>query len=106
MDKVSQPTGLKQLLQSISHTDVGIAEGKVIAINPLKVQLASDAKVIYSEVDIAVPQHLTTYNVNIVINEIPYSGTMQINNALKVGDNVFMMLSNAGKQIFILGRKG
>ena len=54
-------TSLKQLFQSMIPGGPELMEGKVIQINPLKIQMTNDEKLIINERITIVPWHLTDY---------------------------------------------
>lgn len=123
------PTGLKQIFQSMIPDGNGVIEGFVTEANPLKVTLANDSKMILTANSLIVPRHLTDYMVEVDIEKVDgelvsettegggrhvnelstfslSSGMLHVHNALKNGDTVYLLQFNGGKKYYILDRKG
>lgn len=87
--------------------------GKVVSVNPLKVQVTDQFTI--PESLLIVPQNLTDYDVDVKIDwatgsadnhthKVSGTKTMTIKNALKVGDKVALLRKTGGQSYFILDR--
>lgn len=98
---------LKEAFQQINTRGTEVLYGKVIQEKPLEIQMAGDDKYIISEEVTAVPEHLRDYETNIVMpfdsGEI-FSGKIKLKNALKKGDEVYIISFGMGKQFLVVGR--
>jgi hypothetical protein len=65
MDKVTNPTSLKQLFAGLVPEGAGVVEGTVTSIKPLSITLVNDAKMTLSAASLVVPRHLTDYEVEV-----------------------------------------
>lgn len=100
-------TSLKGLFQSLIPDPFGIFQGKVISSSPLKIQAINDEKLIINALLLIVPKHLTNYTVKVDISDSDgsiTSGTMEVHNALAVGEKVHLFSLNNGKKYYILDR--
>lgn len=117
---MDNPTGIKQILQSMIPENMGIIEGVVISVNPINITLVNDSKIILGLNSLVIPRSLTNYSISAIfggtasgsvsggesIKSIHFSGTIQVNNALKQGEHVYLLQVSNGKKYFILDRKG
>ena len=98
---------LKEAFQQINTGNMEVLQGKVIQENPLEIQMAGDEKYIVSEEVTAVPEHLRNYETTVVMPSDTgkfFSGKITVKNALKKGDDVYVLASAKGKQFLVLGR--
>lgn len=107
---MAKETSLRELLAlAVPSNTTGIVVGKVMKTSPLEIQVFNDAKLVVTESNVFVPDHLTNYSVSIHI-----SGTIDghsigtrsctVNNALKKGDEVYMLSYENGSLYFVLDR--
>lgn len=110
-------TSIRQLIAQISQgaqQSAEVVQGTVTNASPLKITLLNDAKIVLSSTDLIVPKHLTTYTVfaditggtvtNTVLSHNHNNVTLTINNSLKAGDKVHMLVFNNGKKYFVLDK--
>lgn len=101
------PTGLKEMFQSMLPEAPGVIEGIVTNANPLQVTLANDSKMILGKNSLIVPRHLTDYVVEVDLQKSAGSfGMLHVYNSLKKWDTVYLLQFNGGKKYYILDRKG
>lgn len=130
MSDVNEETSLKQMIQGMCPEGSSVIEGTVASASPLKITLVNDAKMILTANSLIVPRHLTNYNTSISGGNIQNyyyvgsgenSSTSPVNpphvhavgkinvtvyNALAVGETVYLLAFNNGKQYYVLDRKG
>lgn len=98
---------LKEAFQKINTGGIEVLQGKVVQEKPLEIQMAGDDKYIISEEVTAVPEYLRNYEMDVMVpfdsGEI-FSGKIKVKNALKGGDEVYILASAKGKQFLVLGR--
>lgn len=119
-----QSTSLKQIFQGMIPADAEIMQGNVIAVSPLKIQMVNDEKLIINERITVVPRHLSNYDTTCTIewasdyksggsgdasfsshnHGITGTKPIRINNALKVGEAVYVLSLNNGKLYYVLDR--
>ena len=63
------PTGLKELIQSLAPEAPGVIEGTVTSASPLQVTLANDSKMVLGKNSLIVPRHLTDYMVEVDVKK-------------------------------------
>ena len=112
-------TSLKQVIQKLqSGESVKMLQGTVTQIDPIKIQIVNDAKLILNERILIIPQHLTDYTVSVDIDTSEQASdenesdstseltgtSMTVNNSLKVGENVHILALNKGKLYYVLDR--
>ncbi|MDR2558883.1 MAG: DUF2577 domain-containing protein [Oscillospiraceae bacterium] len=98
-------TSLKTLIQSLMPDSTGIITGRVISANPLQIQDVNDMKFILHEKLLCLSRHLTDYTAACDIVSLNLRGAViKINNALQVGDIVYLLSFNEGKKYYILDR--
>lgn len=78
----------------------GVYSGTVIGVNPLKVQL--NQKIELDDDMLIIPQHLTNYKVDIVMDG--YTRDCTVKNALKIGDAVVMVRVQGGQKYLIVDK--
>lgn len=104
------PTGLKQLIQSMQTADMEMLEGTVISSDPLEIKVENDEKLTISEDITYIPEHLTTHKVTVTIpasadgDDSHTKVEMTVYNALKKGDKVHLLSFSEGKQYYVLDR--
>lgn len=125
-NKTKNPTGIKQLFQSLIPESENILEGFVLSINPLSIQGIKNDKLLLKESVLLLPKHLTDYEIEIelsvdsggkygltsekeghahdLLSVQIKKGKIMLKNALKIGEQVYL-LPCSGKY-FILGRIG
>lgn len=79
---MSEATSIKQLIQQLMPTQIGVIIGKVISVNPLNVQAVNDSKLILHKGNLIVPGRLT----------------------LKAGEYVYMLSYAGGKKYYALDK--
>jgi len=127
-------TGLKQLFQSMIPDGDELLEGTVTQLDPLKIQMTNDEKLIINERITIVPWHLTDYKTRATYRKIDgeldswtkndgahadpvggthvhhledynlYKGVIVVHNALRVGDKLHILALNHGKLFYVLDR--
>ncbi len=103
-------TSLRELLAlAVPSSKAEIVTGKVTKASPLEIQVSNDAKLVVTESNTFVPKHLTNYSVSIHISgsiDGHSIGTRSctVNNALKRGDEVYMLSYNNGALYFVLDK--
>lgn len=115
---------LKGLFQGMMPADAEIMQGNVISVSPLKIQMVNDEKLIINERITVVPWHLSNYTTTCTIDwntenksggsgdasfsshrhEIVGTKQITVNNALKVGEAVYVLSLNNGKLYYVLDR--
>ncbi len=109
---MGKETSLRELLRdAVGVQTATIVTGKVTKTSPLEISVDNDAKLILDESNTFVPQHLTDYSVSIYL-----SGTIdghsigtrsgKIYNALKKGDEVYLLAYEEGALYYVLDRVG
>lgn len=123
-------TSLKQLFQSMIPEGSELMEGTVIQVDPLKIQMTNDEKLIITDRITVVPWHLTDYKTQMSFDdpsvrqvfttwdmaEISESAPAKISmktiikhkitvyNALRLGDKLHILALNNGKLYYVLDR--
>lgn len=124
-------TSLKQLFQGMIPDGDEIMEGTVIQIDPLKIQMTNDEKLIINERITIVPWHLTDYKTRATYRKMDgtldswtkpdshheidgckhyledfnlYRGIIVVHNALRKGDKLHILALNHGKLYYVLDR--
>lgn len=115
---------LKGIFQGMIPADAELMQGTVISASPLKIQMTNDEKLIINERITVVPRHLSNYKTTCTIDwasEYKSGGSgdasfsshnhgiigtkpITINNALKVGEAVYVLSLNNGKLYYVLDR--
>lgn len=111
-----QANSLKEAFQGMCRPSAELMRGIVIAVSPVQIKAENDEKLVLCDT-LRIPQHLTNYTVNVSIptsgEHSQYSGTgshshtnvsMSINNALKVGEVVYIMALSDGKEYLVIDR--
>lgn len=62
--EIQEPTGIKQMFQSMVPDGPTIIEGRVTRVSPIQITLTNDAKMTLGENSLKIPRHLTNYTVN------------------------------------------
>lgn len=124
---MEQGNSIRSLILSMAKNGIqcsSIQEGVVIKAAPLTISLVNDKKIILTDDDLIVPNHLTDYKVKIDIkkewstenengcsekplihsHKIKGEKEMIVKNALKVGDKVDLLSFNDNKTYYILDR--
>ncbi len=105
-------TSLRELLQKASGIrTAAVVTGKVTNASPIEITADNDAKLVLTDDDLFIPRHLTDYSVSIHLSGTiggysigTHSGT--IHNALKKGDEVYLLAFDNGSQYFVLDKVG
>ena len=66
---IQNPTGLKELIQSLAPEAPGVIEGTVTNASPLQITLANDSKMVLGKNSLIVPRHLTDYMVEVDVQK-------------------------------------
>lgn len=74
--------------------------GEVVSTSPIRVKVTNQFTL--PSALLIVPQHLTDYEVNVVIDD--EEKPMSVKNALKIGDRVALVRKQGGQSYFILDR--
>ncbi len=128
MNDPNEATSLKQLFQGMSPEGTTVVRGTVVKASPLSVRIENDDKLTVSGSVLLLPRHLTDYNTTVDISlgkgwvssetttvelhehklkSFSLGGVaMTVHNALKAGDEVFLLKFNGGKNYYILDRVG
>ena len=124
MPETDNKTSLKQLFQTLSSDSGEVMQGIVTSVSPLRIQMVNDEKLIITDRITIVPWHLTNYTTTCTItwktenksggageaafsshnHDIIGTKNITINNALKVGEKVYVLALNNKKKYFILDR--
>ncbi len=122
MSEENEKTSLKQLFQEIAGKgNTEVLQGIVKSVNPLKIQIVNDEKLIIGSNITYVPKHLTDYTTTYTISkgndkinesvsddsgltDFALSGNITIHNALQAGEKVHVLSFNHGKQYYVLDR--
>lgn len=99
----TEKTSLKQLFQGMIKDDVEVLQGIVKSVNPLKIQIEGDEKLTIGENITYIPRHLTDYKTELSFDE-KTKHKITVYNALKVGEEVYILGFNRGKQYYVLDR--
>lgn len=127
MPNPQEATSFKQLFQGMVPQGTTVVSGKIVGTGPLKIQIENDSKLIVSGSVVLVPRWLTDFSVTIDIalgngsinsrtNTVSShqhtletfnisSATMTVHNALKTGDEVYLLSFNDGKNYLVIDRK-
>lgn len=117
-------TSLKQLIQGLMPEGVGVVQGVVQSVSPLKIKIAGDDKLIISAQNTSVPWQLTDYDTEVTIDwrtedesggggwaefaahshAVKGRKKIRVHNALKIGDKLHILAYNHGKQYYVLDR--
>lgn len=105
-------TSLRELIAKCGGGhEASVIVGKVTKASPLEIQSLNDAKLVLTESNVYVPKHLTDYSVSIHLSGSidghsigTRSGT--IYNALKKGDEVYLLQYQGGQLYFVLDKVG
>lgn len=99
-------TSIKQLLlQLMDVRTSGVVIGTVMETDPLEIRAENDPKLIITDGNSFVPEHLTDYDVSIEISGV---GTKNctIKGSLQEGDRVLMLSIERGALYILLDRAG
>jgi len=130
MPEMQEGSSIKQMFQGMIPDGPGVVKGIVISEQPLQIQLVNDEKMVLHEGIICLPRHLTDYKTKVDIQLDTgsidsktdsgncdsahvhyletyniYQATMTVYNALKEGEEVFVLSFNNGKAYYILDRE-
>lgn len=100
----AEANSIKGMIQGLIPDPGGVIQGIVKSISPLSIQVEGDEKLILSATALILPKHLTRYTVQVSIPDVVSGATMTVNNALTVGEKVYLLSFNKGKQYYILER--
>lgn len=118
------PTSIKQLIQGMVPKEAELMQGKVISLDPLKIQMEGDEKHIIRERVVIIPRHLTDYETEITVQWSTNSTSggsgdaafashahgvtgrkkITVHNALKLDDKLHILSLNKGKLYFLLDK--
>lgn len=121
MPQETEKTSLKGIFQGIADKGaVGVVQGTVKSLNPLRIQMVNDEKLVIGQNSAIIPQHLTDYTVDVTLDwatenasagsdsehhhAITGTKSITVHNGLRAGDRVHLLSFNHGKQYFVLGR--
>lgn len=98
-------TSLRELMrEAVGIRTCSVVVGTVTSVNPIEIKVANDAKLILTDSNVYVPKHLTNYTVSIKISGENHE--CQVKNALKNGDEVYLLSYEEGSQYFVLDKVG
>ncbi len=100
----AEANSIKGLIQGLIPDPGGVVQGIVKSVSPLSVQVEGDEKLLLNATTLILPKHLTNYMVQVTIPDVVTGATMSVNNALSVGEKVYLLSFNKGKQYYILER--
>lgn len=104
---MTEPTSIKQAIQSMIPNNVGVLRGKVISTEPLKIRAVNDDKLILTAGVLCIPRHLTDHTETVDIASLGITGaSMVVRNGLKMGDLVYLLSYNQGKKYFVMDKEG
>lgn len=95
-------TSLKGLIIGMMPRDFALLQGTVIGVNPLKIQMDNDSKLVIGSISTIIPRHLTNHTVS--VTDGGTRKTVTVHNALCVGEKVHLLSAQGGKKYFVLGR--
>ena len=111
-----RPTSLKEAFQGMSIDSAELLRGIVISAAPVQIKAENDEKLILCDT-LRIPRYLTNHTVTVSIpnsgEHSQYTGNgahshtnvqMSVNNALKVGDVVYMLALGGGKQYLVIDK--
>ena len=101
---------LREILKKAVHVpQSGILTGSVKKASPLKIQVDSDAQLLLTESNLYVPRWLKRHTLSVDIHGTDSEGdslggrrTMTVYNALKKGDQVYLLSYNDGALYFVI----
>lgn len=82
---LGEETSIKQLINHIANDgqiSIGILEGVVSNVSPIKISLINDAKMVLTSIDLVIPGRL--------------------GNSLSRGTKVYLLVYNNGKKFYVL----
>ncbi len=79
---------------------VNVVFGNVISVSPLQINL--EEKITLSSAQLILTQNVMSYSVNMTIDEQNY--TVNVDNALAVGDNVALVRMQGGQKFLVLDK--
>lgn len=109
---MGKETSLRELMrEAVGIRTCSVVVGTVTSVSPIEIKVANDAKLILTESNVYVPKHLTNYTVSIKISgsiDGHSIGTREceVKNALKKGDEVYLLSYEEGSQYFVLDKVG
>ena len=126
MQGAVEETSLKGLIQGMAGDSVQLVQGVVKSVEPLKIQISGDDKLLAGPGNVVVPWQLTDYKTEITVDwlttkERGGSGyeafayhdhgingrkKIVVHNSLAKGDCVHLLVLNRGKLYYVLDRIG
>lgn len=123
MTEGTDKTSLKQLFQGMTKGEMEVLQGTVKSVNPLKIQVSNDEKLLIGPEVTYVPRHLTDYTTVCTLameeghvhgptadgsglTDFVFTGRLTVHNALQAGEGVHMLSFCHGKQYYVLDRVG
>ncbi len=100
----AEANSIKGIIQGLIPDPGGVMQGFVKSISPITIQVEGDDKLLLSATTLILPKHLTNYTVQVSIPDVVTGATMSVNNALSVGEKVYLLSFNKGKQYYILDK--
>ena len=118
MASENEQVSLKQMIQGMIPDSMAVLQGTVKSANPLKIQMASDEKLLIGPNITYVPKHLTDYETSCTIeggsasgtttdgtiSSFSYEGRITVHNALSHASHEACVSFNHGKQYYVLDR--
>ncbi|MDD3029890.1 MAG: DUF2577 domain-containing protein [Alphaproteobacteria bacterium] len=114
----------EMLKAAVDVRTASVLHGVVVSASPVKIQVTSDAKLLLTESNLFIPEHLTDHQVKISVSGgsgstssndghshsvsgVSFSNaTMTIKNALQANDEVYLLSFNRGQLYYVLDRVG
>ena len=100
----AEANSIKGLIQGLIPDPGGVMKGIVKSVSPISIQVDGDDKLLLNDTTLILPKHLTNYSVLVSIPDVVTGVLMSVNNALSVGEKVYLLSFNKGKQYYILDR--
>lgn len=114
-------TSLKQLFQGMAKGEMEVLQGTVKSVNPLKIQVSNDEKLLVGPEITYIPRHLTDYTTTCTLamedgtihgptadgsglTDFAFTGRITVHNALQAGEGVHLLSFCHGKQYYVLDR--
>ena len=96
---------LKQMMKEVtaSNMPTEITIGTIVSLSPVQINIDGNTEY-YPSSAFVIPEHLTDREVEVSIDDLGFSGTMKLNNALKEGDGVLLIQCQRGQKLVVLDR--
>ena len=115
-------TSLKGMIQEIVKSETEVLQGVVKSVNPIKIQIVNDEKLVIGPNITYIPKHLTDYSTEVTVgwqtdsrgggsgdsafsshsHGISGRTIITVHNSLQVGEPDYISSFNHGKQYYVL----